>query len=137
MGIRNVVVCGHIGCGAMRALLEPELLKGLPMTAAWVGHAETTRAVAQSRFTQQTEFEARWRALVEINVITQLDHLCTHPCIAAGLADDTVELFGWVFDIHEGSVSGYDPLRGEFVPLDEPQDRVQSYKPRWKLAANT
>ena len=36
LGIRNVIVCGHIGCGAMRALMEPELVKGLPMTAAWV-----------------------------------------------------------------------------------------------------
>jgi carbonic anhydrase len=137
LGIRNVVVCGHIGCGAMRALLEPDLLKGLPMTTAWVAHAETTRAVAQSRFTQQCNLETRWRALVEVNVITQLDHLCTHPCIAAGLADGTVELFGWVFDFHTGDVTGYDPHTGMFIPLNDSNVPVPSYRPRWKLAATS
>lgn len=135
LGIRNVIVCGHVGCGAMRALMEPELVKGLPMTAAWVAHAETTRAVAQSRFAHLPTFEERWRALVEVNVITQLDHLCTHPCIAAGLAEGTVELFGWVFDFHEGDVTAYDAQRGKFVSLHERSGSVHSYRPRWKLAA--
>ena len=136
LGIQNVVVCGHVGCGAMHALMEPDLLKGLPMTASWLAHADTTRAVAQSRFAHLPKFEDRWRALVEINVITQLDHLCTHPCIAAGMAEGSVELFGWVFDFHEGTVSGYDPERGQFVSLDEPERVPMGYRPRWKLAAS-
>jgi carbonic anhydrase len=137
LGIRNVVVCGHIGCGAMRALMEPELVKGLPMTASWVAHAETTRAVAQSRFGRLNTPEERWRALVEVNVITQLDHLCTHPCIAAGLADGSVDLYGWVFDFHNGEVTGYDAQHGEFVPLTDPSETAPRYRPRWKLAATS
>src|SRR4051794_33368192 len=35
LGLKNVIVCGHLHCGAMKALLGPPLPRQLPAVAAW------------------------------------------------------------------------------------------------------
>ena len=39
----GVIVCGHSDCGAMKALLNPEGLTGLPNVSQWLRHAEGAR----------------------------------------------------------------------------------------------
>ncbi len=43
LGIEHIVVCGHSNCGAIKAVLNPELSRNLPALTKWLGHAETTR----------------------------------------------------------------------------------------------
>jgi carbonic anhydrase len=119
LGVKHVVVCGHTGCGAVRALLEPASLDNLPETARWLRHAEATRRIVDGRNGHPT-FEARWDATVEVNVLSQLDNLRTHPSVAAGLANGRLLLYGWVFDLRTGEVRNYDPSSGRFTPLPEP-----------------
>jgi carbonic anhydrase len=119
--VRHVVVCGHTGCGAIRALLEPAGLADLPETARWLQHAEATRRIAQAKNGHPT-FNARWDATVELNVLVQLENLRTHPAIAAALAHGNLLLYGWVFDLRTGEVRSYDPALCRFVPLPDPED---------------
>lgn len=119
--VPHLVVCGHTGCGAMRALLEPATLDDLPETARWLQHAEATRRIIDVRNGHPT-FDARWDATVEVNVLIQLENLRTHPAVAAALAHGTLDLYGWVFDLRTGEVRNYDPVRGAFVPLPEAAD---------------
>ncbi len=116
LGVRHVVVCGHTGCGAMRALLEPETVADLPATARWLQHAEATRRIVDGRNDQPT-FQGRWDETVEVNVLVQLENLRTHPAVAAALAHGRVLLYGWVFDLRTGEVRNFDPARGGFTPL--------------------
>jgi carbonic anhydrase len=44
LGVRDIIVCGHTHCGAMKGLLKPELLKDLPTTRDWLKHAAATQA---------------------------------------------------------------------------------------------
>ncbi|ATL29636.1 carbonic anhydrase [Streptomyces formicae] len=91
LGVEDIVVCGHSGCGAMTALAEEHDLGALPAVADWLRHvgAVPTRDVA---------------ALVRANVGAQLAHLATHPSVARALEARTLTLRGWVFDIATGSV---------------------------------
>jgi carbonic anhydrase len=41
---------------------------------------------------------------VRRNVIAQLENLATHPAVAQSLADRTLTLHGWVFDIPTDTV---------------------------------
>src|SRR5262245_31138611 len=45
LGIKDIVVCGHSHCGAMKGLLNPELLRDMPAVTQWLSHAESTRRI--------------------------------------------------------------------------------------------
>jgi carbonic anhydrase len=94
LNVRRMVVCGHSACGAMTALAEGHDLTTAPAVADWLRHADAARARACNGDVAQ---------LVQRNVIAQLG-LVTHPAVARGLADRTLTLHGWVFDIASGTV---------------------------------
>lgn len=116
LGIKDIIICGHSHCGAMNALLRPELLRDMPGVSAWLGHAEATRRIIKEKYSERTGNELL-TTTVEENVLVQLENLRTHPCVASGLARGDLKLHGWVYKFETGEVFSYDPLRGEFVPL--------------------
>jgi carbonic anhydrase len=116
--VEQIVVCGHSDCGAMRAFLHPEKLESLKSVRSWLEHASTAITVAREQHShlQGEEFV---EALVRENVISQLQHLRTHPCVAAGLRKGSLDINGWYYDIGEGLLTRYEDDRHEFVALDE------------------
>src|SRR3974390_1919087 len=40
LGVKDIIICGHSHCGAMKALLQPESIELLPDVAHWLRHAE-------------------------------------------------------------------------------------------------
>ena len=59
------------------------------------------------------------------NVIAQLSNIRTHPAVALALAQQTLNLHGWVYDIENGLIHALDGQRHRFVPLaDNPQVRA-------------
>jgi carbonic anhydrase len=121
LGVPDVIVCGHTDCGVMKGVLNPEALKPLANVSAWLEHAQPAReALAESRESlSEPEFLL---ALTERNVIEQLKNLQTHPSVAARLEQGTLRLYGWVYDIAEGTVTTYSPRRQRFI-------RIRSVKP--------
>jgi carbonic anhydrase len=118
LGIGDVVVCGHSHCGAMKGLLDPASLAGLPATAAWLGHAEATRRIMGEKYAH-LEGAARHTAAVEENVLVQIENLRTHPTVAAALARGRLKLHAWVYKIETGEVFAYDPAQEQFLPLTD------------------
>ena len=117
LDVRNIIVCGHSDCGAMNGLLHPEKTEGMATVRTWLRNSEAALRTVQQGYPDLTG-EARLHALVEENVITQLDHLRTHPSVAAALARGEMNLYGWVYHIPTGEIVSYDRQRGRFVPLD-------------------
>ncbi|WFB11902.1 carbonic anhydrase [Streptomyces sp. LX-29] len=106
LGVTDIVVCGHSGCGAMTALAEAHDLTALPAVAGWLRHAAAARREAVTV-----------AALVRENVRAQLAHLATHPAVTDALARGALALHGWVYDIATGDIDRLDPSSGEFIPL--------------------
>jgi len=117
LNVPNIVVCGHSDCGAMKAILHPERMDRLPQTRSWVRFAEAAREVVLSKDPKAPE-AAQLSALTEENVIAQLEHLKTHPSVAARLARGGLQLYGLVYQIHSGDISAYDANAGSFFPVD-------------------
>jgi carbonic anhydrase len=115
--VDNIIVCGHSDCGAMRAFMHPEKLQELKAVRIWIEHAETAIALARELHDglEGDDFVA---ALTKENVISQLQHLRTHPCVASRLRKGSLTLHGWYYDIGEGTVEEYDEESGAFLPLD-------------------
>ncbi len=116
--VKNIIICGHTRCGAMDALLNPESINSMPIVKSWLNHSEGARRIVQETCSHLNP-EEKAKALVEENVLIQLENLRTHPSVALALAKGEMDLFGWVFDIVNGHVFGYDGDVGEFVPMSE------------------
>jgi carbonic anhydrase len=94
--VKDIVVCGHSACGAMTALAQGHDLSGAPAVAAWLRHADASRA--------RSTVDGDVPGLVRQNVLAQLANLATHPSVAKALAEGKVALHGWVYDIPTGRV---------------------------------
>jgi carbonic anhydrase len=119
--VRDIIVCGHSHCGAMASLHQPEVLARLPAVRGWMSYAEATARIIQENYTHLTDRQDILTATVEENVLVQLEHLRTHPSVAAALARDDLKLHGWVYKFETGQVFVYDPERGQFVSMHEVQ----------------
>jgi carbonic anhydrase len=121
--VKQVVICGHSDCGAMKGLLAPETVAKLPTVRRWLRNAEAALSVtmALQEGKGQAAGEPGCQAvdmdlLIRQNVLLQLSHLRTHPSIAGRLATGKVGISGWVYDIARGSVEIYNEAAGKFEP---------------------
>lgn len=120
LGVRDIIVCGHSDCGAMNGLSDLSRLTAMPNVVAWLRHGTAAAHVVDTCL-PQLEGDERIRALSLENVIVQLDHLRTHPSVAAAIAEGAMSLHGWFVDIAAGVVLGLDGDTQRFVPMREDQ----------------
>ena len=114
----DIIICGHSRCGAIHGLLNPGDLKDSPAILSWLNHAEATRRIIAENYSHLTG-EARLTAATEENVLVQLEHLRTHPCVAAAINRHALRLHGWVYKLQTGQVFSYDAASEQFVALTE------------------
>jgi carbonic anhydrase len=123
LGVKDIVVCGHSHCGAMKGLLQPETVAPLPAVASWLTHAETTRRIVRDNY-GHLDGERLVTATVEENVLVQLEHLRTLPAVASRLVRGDLHLHGWVYKIETGDVFAFDQPSGQFVPLAQYENQA-------------
>lgn len=121
--VSQVVVCGHTDCGAMIGLLHPEKVAHLPIVKSWLRNADAALSIVQSRRTAADE-HAALEELIEESVILQIHHLRTHPAVAGRLAQGTLALSGWVYDIGHGIVRIYNEEQRKFIPVAGDNDAI-------------
>jgi carbonic anhydrase len=111
--VPEVIVCGHTDCGVMKGALDPEALSAFPNVAAWLKYANVERR-------EHEPTAESLLALTEANVVAQLSNLRSHPSVAARLERGDVSLYGWVYHIGPGIVTGYDQATKKFeIPAAE------------------
>jgi len=116
LGVKDIIICGHSHCGAMKGLLEPEQVASLPAVSSWLSHAETTKRVIRENY-GELEGDRLLMATVEENVLVQLENLRTLPSVASRLVRGDLHLHGWVYKIETAEVFAYELASGQFVEL--------------------
>lgn len=114
--VKDIIVCGHNHCGAMKGLLDPASLKNLPQMQKWLHHAETTQTIIQENYGHLSG-DALVTATAEENVLVQLHHLQTLPMVAARVNRGDLRVHGWMYKIDTGEVFQYDREAKQFLPL--------------------
>jgi carbonic anhydrase len=115
--VRDVVVCGHSGCGAMEAALSRKPLPKAPNLALWLAHADP----AVRRLQRDGPLDPSLRPedqLSQLNVLVQMEHLMTYPAVRERAAAGALRMSGWWFNIANGDVSAYEPETRSFEVLD-------------------
>jgi len=117
LGIQDIIVCGHSHCGAVNALLNPELIgQSMPAVSHWLHHADATREIVKGRYSELPP-SALLNVAIQENVLVQLENLRTHPAVALGLSRGELKLHGWVYKIETGQVFAFSPPHAQFRPL--------------------
>ncbi|GAA4070682.1 carbonic anhydrase [Actinomadura miaoliensis] len=133
LGVADIVVCGHSHCGAVGALVRGDDLTTVPALARWLAdttakdtgdHAPDAPQQTRHQHTRQPtrqqageDAEAVLTAAVQRHVLAQLDRLRGYPAVRARLADGTLALHGWYYQVHTGTVHAHRPSDGTFAPL--------------------
>jgi carbonic anhydrase len=105
--VRNIVICGHTGCGAMAALvdftygdLEPEL-------ARWLAQAEPILDSVLDEV-DTPDFE---QALAEANVALQIKRLSQYQAVIDRVQTGSLTIYGLMYDVTSGLLSESSRLR--------------------------
>ncbi|MGE0876423.1 MAG: carbonic anhydrase [Burkholderiales bacterium] len=109
--VRDIVVCGHSHCGAIRALYQspPEEAR----------HMNKWLDLAREAVLPVTESEEALRRVEQRSVVLQLEHLLTFPMVARRVERGELFLHGWHYHVGSGRVEILDVARGEFVAEGE------------------
>jgi carbonic anhydrase len=116
LGIRDIIVCGHTHCGAMKGLLDMPSIKTMQHVRKWLRHAEATQQIVEENY-KHLSGEARLTVATEENVLVQIRHLQAMPPVAAAMGRGELNVYGWMYKIDTGEVFQYDWEERQFLPL--------------------
>ncbi|NJK90670.1 MAG: carbonate dehydratase [Blastochloris sp.] len=97
--VKHVIVCGHYGCGGVRAALED---KRHGLIDNWLRHIQ---AVARSSSRELTGLapEPRYDRLCELNVLAQRRHVCETTIVQdAWSRGQEISVHGWIYSLKDG-----------------------------------
>lgn len=111
LGVKNIIVCGHSHCGAMKGLLQRNnLAEEMPLVYDWLKYAEATRRIVKEHY-QGYEGEELLNATIEENVLTQIENLRSYPSVHSKLYSGQLSIHAWVYKIETGGVFVYSAER--------------------------
>jgi carbonic anhydrase len=121
--VKHVIVCGHYGCGGVKAALE-NIRVGLADN--WIRHIQDVRDRHRQLLNAMPESK-RFDALVQLNAIEQVVNVCQSTVLQDAWArGQEINVHGWVYGVHDGllqdlhiSVSGLDGLEALYFAAVE------------------
>lgn len=100
LGVREIIVCGHYGCGGIRAAMDG---RSHGIIDHWI---QPIRDVADSNIRCLeciADEDERLDRLCELSVVAQVDRLARTPIIrSAWQAGQNVVIHGWVYGLTDG-----------------------------------
>ncbi len=115
LDIRQIIVCGHSHCGAMKGLITLDKLREeMPLVHDWLKYAEATRRLVKEHYGHYEE-EELLEIMIAENVLTQIENLRTYPVIHSRLYQEQLKIFAWIYHIETGEVLAYDPQKHSYV----------------------
>lgn len=115
LGVREVIVCGHSNCGAVRGLYR-DVPSHLAHLTKWIEQAGPARLDAES--TSKLDEQTRDTLTAQRNVLLSLERLAAHPLVKERRTAKDLILHGWYYDIAETALWVFSPTTGQFQPVE-------------------
>ena len=99
--VEHVIVCGHYGCGGVRAAY---FRSSLGLIDNWLRHVQDVRDRHDAQIAAAAgEDEGRINRLCELNVTAQVGHVCQTTLVQdAWRRGQPLAVHGWIYDIRDG-----------------------------------
>jgi carbonic anhydrase len=101
--VKHVIVCGHYGCGGVKAAMGNE---SFGIIDNWIRHIKDLFRLHQDELNSITDEEKRFNRLVELNVVEQVFDLAKTSIVQnAWKNGQSISLHGWVYGLNSGYVT--------------------------------
>jgi carbonic anhydrase len=98
--VRHVIVCGHYGCGGVRAALRGDKLG---LIDNWLRHIQDVRGKHRAQLEALATEADRHARLCELNVIEQVVNVSQTTVVCdAWLRDQPLAVHGWIYGLRDG-----------------------------------
>ncbi|MEK7831010.1 MAG: carbonate dehydratase [Acidobacteriota bacterium] len=98
--VKHVIVCGHYGCGGVKAALK-NLELGL--IDNWLRHVRDVYDKHEAALMRVAKESNRWDKLCELNVVEQVHNVCNTTIVqGAWNHGQQLAIHGWVYGLHDG-----------------------------------
>jgi carbonic anhydrase len=115
--VRDIIVCGHSDCGAIKALYKDRShYAATPHIGEWLKYGDRTMRVVTANYPELSR-EERLEITSEENVLVQIENLRTYPVVREAALEGKLHVHAWFFDIGAGRVYSYSPAREQFEPV--------------------
>ena len=119
LGIADIIVCGHYGCGGVNAALAASEGR---VVDHWIRHVRDIAKHYREDLEALDTTSAQARRLCELNVAVQVVHVRESPILLAARGRG-VRVHGWIYDVGDGLLRDLTPMVEE-VRAHEPSCRL-------------
>lgn len=102
LGVKHIIVCGHYGCGGVRAALSNQRFG---LIDNWLRHIKDIGYHSREELLAEANDEARVNRLCELNVEQQVKNICHSGIVQqAWKQGQSLSVHGWIYSIEDGLI---------------------------------
>jgi carbonic anhydrase len=118
--VKHIIVCGHYGCGGVKAASENH---HLGLIDNWLRHVRDVRQKHEELLSTISPDFVRLDRLCELNVIEQVNNVChTSVVQAAWEKGQSLAVHGWIYRIQDGLINDMN------VTIASPNEIASAYR---------
>ncbi|MFT4603280.1 MAG: carbonic anhydrase [Arenicella sp.] len=101
LGVKHAIICGHYGCGGVKAAMQSA---DLGLLNPWLRNIRDVYRTHKNELNAISDEHARYKRLVELNVQEQCVNLIKTAVVQKAMRDKGLIVHGWVFDLETGKL---------------------------------
>lgn len=99
--VKHVIVCGHYGCGGVKAAMETQYVG---LVGRWLAHIKDIYQQNIDVLESIQDPKEREQKMVELNVIEQVHNLAKTSIVQKAWQNRELEIHGWVYSLEDGKI---------------------------------
>lgn len=118
--VKHIIVCGHYGCGGIKAALTGDRLG---LIDNWLRHVQDVRQKHNAHLSMISDPSKRSDKLCELNVVEQAINVCQTTIVQDAWArGQQLTVHGWIYAINDGL------LRDLNITIANPEATIEVYQ---------
>ncbi len=100
--VKHIIVCGHYGCGGVKAAMTQH---NLGIINKWLRNIKDVYRIHRDEIESLGDYDKKVNRLIEFNIQEQVMNLAKTSIVQkAWKEDQRPHLHGWVYDLHDGII---------------------------------
>lgn len=101
LGVKHIIICGHYGCGGVKAAMQSQ---DLGILNPWLRNIRDVYRLHREKLDAIKDEEEKYERLIELNVQEQCINAIKTAAVQKAARGRGLKVYGWIFDIHTGLI---------------------------------